>query len=73
MLQIYYKVEDDCSTWICCPFITCNTTSLVVRFESLTGIVVHIVLGNIPSRFSRNSEAVASEFQENIEEVFPGY
>ena len=39
-----------------------NISGVITRYSATRG--------NIPSRFSRNSEASASEFLENIEELF---
>ena len=41
------------------------------RFETAQYITMHVYRGNNSSRFSRNSEANASELLENLEEMFP--
>ena len=45
---------------------------MLQKFNSAKYITIHIVIRNITSRFSRNSEAFASNLPENIEEMFIG-
>ena len=48
---------------------TDNTLLCDCKFVHAILIAMHVVLRNIFSRFSRNSEAKASEFVENLEEM----
>ena len=78
MLQVHYSnIEDTSScmsTFVYCFLLRCiRVVAMTTPNLSWLTTIVSIYIWHVPSRFSRYSEANASEFLENIWKIFSRY